>query len=159
MPQADVARMAAQAAKDCGGIKDDVVKAVALATAKAASNAVKAQVGKGGPIDAKAEAAAIKAAMAPKKAGPAQEPPVPIEELLSIAQNSLYHTVRACSGEAGKVYSAASEVGVVCKLTYNEKSGEGEAVFVIPSLETRDLQGEFDLTILCTNEVEVERVI
>jgi len=77
-----------------------------------------------------------------------------------INENPYYHSVIASSaGASGKEYLAATEVGCVCKLIHGEnKDDEGEAVIVIPSLESKLMDGKFLLQILATEDIIVERV-
>lgn len=83
-----------------------------------------------------------------------------MDENRRINENPYYHSVVASSeGATGKEYQAACEVGCVCKLYHGDtKEDEGQPVIVIPSLESKMLEGKFTLQILATEDIIVERV-
>jgi hypothetical protein len=98
-----------------------------------------------------------------KKPKPGDPPVMMIKEERRILENPYYHTVLASScsddGNSKNDYIVAAEVGCVCQLFHAASvDDEGDAVFVIPSLETRLLQGKFRLELMATEDIIVERV-
>jgi len=87
------------------------------------------------------------------------EEPVEKKEETRINDNPYYHDVIASSGEKNNDYIVSSEVGCVCKLLHGATvEDEGEAVYVIPSLEFKSLSGKFKLELQSTEDIIVERV-
>lgn len=72
----------------------------------------------------------------------------------TIAENPGHHTVVASSGKPGSEYSAASEIGAVCELVDDME----DEILIIPSLQTRKMEGKFRLIIKSTEAITVERV-
>jgi len=71
-----------------------------------------------------------------------------------IAENPLLHDVIANSLFNGHEYGVESEVGAVCMLS-TEEDGD---VIVIPSLESKTMEGKFTLQLRSTEEIVVKRV-
>merc|ERR1712113_1087344 len=72
----------------------------------------------------------------------------------TIAENPGYHMVIAASGKAGAEYSAASEIGAVCELLEDME----DEIIIIPSLQTRKMEGKYRLVIKSTEAITVDRV-
>lgn len=72
----------------------------------------------------------------------------------TIAENPGYHTVIAASGKAGAEYSSASEIGAVCELL----DDMDDEIIIIPSLQTRKMEGKYRLVIKSTEAITVDRV-
>jgi len=76
-----------------------------------------------------------------------------------INENPSNHALVASTGSKGSEYIIATEVGCVCKLLHGvEDEDEGDSVIVIPSLETKQHCGKFNLQFLSTEDIIVERV-
>merc|ERR1712151_743720 len=83
-----------------------------------------------------------------------QNRPTAPTDQLRICENPRHHTVLASSGVAGADYLASTEVGAVCNIPK-----DGEAIVVIPSLETKKSEGKYMLRFLATEDIIVERVV
>jgi len=78
-----------------------------------------------------------------------------------VQENSMLHALIASSSTVDAAYHIASEVGTVCALPPappDREDGLGEPIFVVPSLETKDSEGAFRLSILSSVYVDIERV-
>merc|ERR1712118_284596 len=104
-----------------------------------------------------------------------------------VEENSLRHVLLGSSSDTGKDYIVGDEVGCACalpmpaeeqanskqspgsasalsakpKVTTGEKSATeagADCVFIVPSLETREMEGAYMLHLVCTDPIEVEQV-
>jgi hypothetical protein len=96
-----------------------------------------------------------------------------------VEENVSLHTVLASSGIPGAEYQVASEIGSACVLPLphppqiaqasrpssapvvigNAEEGTGgDCLFVVPSLEAKDLEGAFMLHLVATDPIDVEQV-
>lgn len=78
-----------------------------------------------------------------------------------VEENPARHSLVASSGIPKAEYKVASEVGTACALplpgTMEEGSG-GDCLFVVPSVEDKDLEGAFMLHLVATDPIDVEQV-
>jgi hypothetical protein len=72
----------------------------------------------------------------------------------TICENPAHHEVVGSSGKRGAEYSTAAEIGAVCEMTNDIE----EEILIIPSLQTRVMEGKYKLIIKSTEAITVDRV-
>eukprot|EP00927_Polykrikos_kofoidii_P045080 TRINITY_DN38943_c0_g1_i1.p1 TRINITY_DN38943_c0_g1~~TRINITY_DN38943_c0_g1_i1.p1 ORF type:complete len:2113 (+),score=400.40 TRINITY_DN38943_c0_g1_i1:63-6401(+) len=69
-----------------------------------------------------------------------------------------HRTLSSSALKKKREYQSVSEIGTVCGLKRNSTTGEGQTVFVVPSLQSTTMTGAFSLRFLSTETISVERV-